>query len=198
MGLQGRRGIRNFRGAPAGRLFSYMMCLPTVTAAVACCRCWFLLLVAAARCSWLAFPLLLIVDVGRLGALVHRRGVSGDRLAPFWGRTRELPSGFKASGKLQEHLAGSGSTPRGSHNAVEPGPYVHDTLLACKGEDRLPGCLLASCPARMADSLLAWQFSPRCPCAQADWFACLSACLLHRLLVRSRPLFVACCCVCLV
>ena len=27
MGLQGRRGIRNFRGAPAGRPISYLMCL---------------------------------------------------------------------------------------------------------------------------------------------------------------------------
>ena len=67
-------------------------------------------------------------------------------------------------------------------NLVEPGPYVHGTLSA-------------SCPARMAASLLAWQLSPRCSCVQADWRALYRVCLLARLLAASfvGPLAAAFC-----
>ena len=69
-----------------------------LSAAVACCRSCFLLLVASASCSWLALLVLLIVDLGAmlglswavLGRLCTVLEFSGDRLGPSWGRPGAL------------------------------------------------------------------------------------------------------------
>ena len=74
-----------------------------------CCCCLLPLLVSAARgcCELLMAGAARFADcgsvgrtgalLGLLGALVHRLGVSGDRLAQSWGRPRPLSSRLRAS-----------------------------------------------------------------------------------------------------
>ena len=166
---------------------------------------------AAASCSWLTLPVLLIVDpgavlglswavLGRWCTVLEFLETVLRRLGAVLGRSRAV---LERPGSAGSAVRAPGTPPEARRPLSSQGltstiPYSHARgKIVC-----LVACLRAVLRAWLIACWLG-SFLPDVPARRLTRvpniiFACLPTCLLHRLLVRSRPLFAACCCLCLV